>query len=352
MTVAKPVRTDAITGYGVDLTLLTGAAPSSLPTEFRLFALGDNKTSKGVFKLDPAGMDSIMSAYKDHGIELHLDYEHDMRKAAAWFVPEARADGIWATNVRWTAPAAELLRNKEYRYFSPAFRVDGDNRIIQIVNAALTNLPASKNQQALIAAKQSTADNSIAQRDKRETPMKFNEIIGLKEDAPEVDVEGRVVALAHTEAQLLKVTGKDNVADALGVVIAASDSATKLAAAEATIKEWEESKALEEQAQRSKDIEALINAAVLEGRVSLRDTGKIEQLKNHGQTHGVDALKGVLAMLNAAPVRRYQAPAPVDPEKARMQAVEDYKKAHPGASAMDAVVALSSERPALFEGGR
>jgi phage I-like protein len=102
-----------------------------LPTEFRLFAFGENATSKGIFVLDRAGAAAVMAAYADHGVELAIDYEHQTfaagdngkpAPAAGWFAPEVRADGLWATKVRWTEPAAEMLRRKEYRYFSSTKR--------------------------------------------------------------------------------------------------------------------------------------------------------------------------------------------------------------------------------------
>src|SRR6185369_7798673 len=118
---------------------------STLPTEFRLFQLGDNPTSKGTFKLDAAGIAQVMASYQDHGTELAMDYEHQTfaakdngkpAPAAAWFNLNARADGLWATNVRWTDTAAQMLRAKEYRYFSPTFGVDKAGRITHLLNAA------------------------------------------------------------------------------------------------------------------------------------------------------------------------------------------------------------------------
>lgn len=136
----------------VRLDALSALDPSVLPSEFRLFTFGDNATSKGTFKLDADGATALMAAYKKQGIELHVDYEHDRRNAAAWFNPEVRPDGVWASNVRWTPRAAEMLKGREYRYFSPTFGIDDAKRITRLVNVALTNLPATENQQALIAA--------------------------------------------------------------------------------------------------------------------------------------------------------------------------------------------------------
>jgi hypothetical protein len=98
-----------------------------------------------------------MDAYRKHGIDLHVDYEHDMRIAAAWFRPEVRSDGLWAVGVKWTPRASDMLRDGEYRYTSPTFGHDADMRIERVVNVALTNLPATDNQQALMAASERVA---------------------------------------------------------------------------------------------------------------------------------------------------------------------------------------------------
>mgnify|MGYP006297041577 FL=1 len=44
--------------------------------------------------------------------------------------------------MKWTEKAKQYLKNREYRYFSPVFFLrKSDRKVMQIVNAALTNLP-------------------------------------------------------------------------------------------------------------------------------------------------------------------------------------------------------------------
>jgi phage I-like protein len=320
--------------------------PSALPSEFRLFALGKNETSKGTFLLDEAGVVSIMAAYADQGVELAIDYEHQTfasadngkpAPAAGWFKPEARADGLWATNVRWTDVAAEMLRRKEYRYFSPTFETDKQNRITRLLPMALTNYPATKHIAPLVAAKGG-----------QETHMPLNQIVGLKDEAPADEVEARVVSLARTEAEIIKVTGAANIGDALATVIAQKDAAVKLAAAEKSLREWQDAEERKLADARAVEIATVIDQAVLDGRVSLKDTEKLSTLKGLGEVHGVSALKTAVALMPARPARAYQAPAPANSVAEQLRAIEDYKKAHPGVSTADAYIALSAERPALF----
>lgn len=143
--------------------VLTGDEP---PSEFRIFTSGIVDTVKGRFVFDEAAAESVMAEYLAHGIDLMVDYDHaslgdskadpaDAGKAAAWFGLEVRAGELWAANVRWTPAAAEALRAKEWRFMSPAFSLDGD-RITSLLNVAITNLPATRQLEPLMAASLTT----------------------------------------------------------------------------------------------------------------------------------------------------------------------------------------------------
>ncbi len=143
----------------VVLQIALGGEP---PREIKLFGAGRNATTKGDFVFDDKAAESVMARFRDHGLDkLPFDFDHGMfasevtsenRKAAGWFVPEIRNGELWATNIEWTPLAAQMLRDKEFRFFSPAF--DSDNRsgrILRLWNVALTNLPATKGQMPLVA---------------------------------------------------------------------------------------------------------------------------------------------------------------------------------------------------------
>lgn len=147
----------------MDHVRLTEQLPASLPTEFRIFPRGTFSTTKGEFTFDDASAKSVLAAWRDHGIELSLDYEHAALEdsgeiaggapAAGWYGLEVRDGQLWAVNVRWTPRAAEYLGNREYRYISPAFTTDAKGRVTRLINVALTNLPATDDLPALVAAK-------------------------------------------------------------------------------------------------------------------------------------------------------------------------------------------------------
>lgn len=139
-----------------------------LPREFIIFVFGEIDTLKGRYFFDSRGAEEVMAKWRDYGNRVSIDYEHQALDpvsngpvpAAGWADLELRADGLWAVNVDWTPKAAEMLAQREYRYISPAFYVDETNRIIELINVALTNLPATKRLQPLVARRDKETDMS------------------------------------------------------------------------------------------------------------------------------------------------------------------------------------------------
>ncbi|UZX16551.1 phage protease [Thermus sp. PS18] len=129
------------------------------PREFRIWPYGEIETTKGTFLFTREDAERVYQRWLDYGNRLSIDYEHQTFHpvtngpvpAAGWFSLEVREDGLWAVEVEWTSRAAELLRNREYRYFSPTFHVDEEGRIVELINLALTNLPATKRMEPLVA---------------------------------------------------------------------------------------------------------------------------------------------------------------------------------------------------------
>lgn len=149
-----------------DLHTIQLAGGRTPPREFRIWAYGPVKTSKyPAATLDPEGAAEAVKRAAAHGIELSIDYEHaavgpatgQPAPAAGWFRLEARQDGLWAVNVRWTERASSMLAAAEYRHFSPVYKLDDKRRIVEVVNLALTNLPATVAQAPLVAAKAEAA---------------------------------------------------------------------------------------------------------------------------------------------------------------------------------------------------
>ena len=152
------------------------------PTEFRVFHAGVNETDKGNFLFDEKAAIQVIETYRQRGVPLMGDYEHQTANAAkngqpapnsiTEWTPEIRRDAqggpeLWATNVKWTDKARGMLEAGEYRMFSPLFTFDADDdrRPNWMINLALTNNPATHGQEPLVAASaetQTSEENTMA----------------------------------------------------------------------------------------------------------------------------------------------------------------------------------------------
>lgn len=136
------------------------------PTEFRVWAFGKVRTSKGDFLFDAKAARSVMTAYRDQGNRLTFDYQHlatspNARagdgKSAGSCLLELRADGLYVTDCRWTPRASTEIADREWLYTSPTFEADTKTgRILRLLNIALTNVPATKRMAPLVAAQMET----------------------------------------------------------------------------------------------------------------------------------------------------------------------------------------------------
>jgi phage I-like protein len=143
------------------------------PTEIRLFTMGENRTKKGSFFLDVAGGTQAIESFEAAGLDaLPFDRAHGMlagpsahpdhHKAGAWFVPEMRLDGLWASAIDWTKKGREEVEAKEYRFFSPAITFDSKTRrIVGLTNVALTNLPATLGQKPLVLSGETETEENM-----------------------------------------------------------------------------------------------------------------------------------------------------------------------------------------------
>lgn len=132
---------------------------AELPEWIRLLPLGTVELAddREPFEVDREALANMVEGFQSRGVDLVVDYEHqslkgDRAPAAGWIKGlEARGDGLWA-RVEWTAQAGEYLRQREYRYFSPVLKLDpATRRPVNLMNVALTNVPAIKGLTPLVA---------------------------------------------------------------------------------------------------------------------------------------------------------------------------------------------------------
>jgi phage I-like protein len=235
------------------------------PTAFRIFPKGTFTTRNhpDAFLFDDESARLVMEAARVWGNQFHADYEHAAldpgehgSPAAAWFDLEVRDDGLWAVNVQWTDKATKALASREYRYFSPVWNFDEKTgRVLQFINLALTNLPATDHMEPLAASQRHTTNQEPK-------PMKtVLAALKLSESATEAEALAAVSRVQELQTAVANLTGKSAPADALAVLTAFKASHDTLAAAN------QELEALK--AERTKaDLEKVIEDGMKAGKLT------------------------------------------------------------------------------------
>ncbi|MDD3610463.1 MAG: phage protease [Halothiobacillaceae bacterium] len=140
------------------VALLSSELPAQAPDSFRLLPAGFFRAQDGrpkdirAWQLTHEDMTRLVAEAQSRATDYPIDYEHQIIEskqngqpapAAGWFrALEARDDGLWAVNVRWTPRARQMIEAGEYRYISPVFQYDASGRVTRLLMAAITNHPA------------------------------------------------------------------------------------------------------------------------------------------------------------------------------------------------------------------
>jgi phage I-like protein len=283
------------------------------PTEFRLFRAGWNKTDKGDFLFDEDAAASVMAFYRQKGASLMADYEHQSLQSppikapasASEWVPEIRNGELWATGVKWTEPGRAHIEAKEYRYFSPAFQHDAKtNRVLKVVNFALTNNPAMHQLEPLVAAtaadpnqgettmaceecKALTAKLTAYEEECKSLKAQLSSFVDQKkkEKAEEEEKDEKLTALTALRSSVLALAGKDDDASAIGVLTALKASHARLATLEQEV-------ATERLARLTSEFGVSLDQACKDGKVTPAQRPFWEgQAKDLGTEKGLTMLK-------------------------------------------------------------
>lgn len=145
--------------YGTLQELPAWGTADAPPTAFRIFPFGSSHATLFGRKRETVYLTrqdalSIVAEWKRRNIHGALDFNHELREAAGWFEIEVRDDGLYAVKVQWTAPMVARFAAKQYRYYSPYFGTvirDKKTYVVELLNVAITNFPATDNQRPLIA---------------------------------------------------------------------------------------------------------------------------------------------------------------------------------------------------------
>jgi hypothetical protein len=136
------------------------------------------------------------------GVDLAIDYDHSSVKtgnseAAGWIKEVKFENGVLKGLVEFTKTAAEKIRTKAFRYFSPEF-VDkwispaGQEYKNVLFGGGLTNRPFLKNLLPINLSELSFSEPPTQVEEVEVDPKQLRASIGLAEDATDADVTARL----------------------------------------------------------------------------------------------------------------------------------------------------------------
>lgn len=220
--------------------------------EFVIFAPGTNDSDYGPVEFDQIAAACVMTKYAEKANPLYFDFNHGMAtryataeqgKSAGTFEVEVRDGALLAVNCKWTEEAYERIAKREYNLFSPWLEYidcdDGVRRVYQLHNVAILNLAAMNgiNQLAAGAAATEEKDTMTPEEIKRLTDRitaletenaalrgagaeltSIGGTLALGANAGAHERSKAITGLLQLRAEVLGLTGQDNVAGALGVL--------------------------------------------------------------------------------------------------------------------------------------
>lgn len=109
------------------------------------------------------------TAMRARGAAIPVDYDHSFRRkgdsrAAGWMESLTRSGDRLLAKVKWTKDAAQAIRAREYRFFSPEFQEDfknetGDSQGFTLLAGGLTNRPFLKGMEPVALSEAITEDD-------------------------------------------------------------------------------------------------------------------------------------------------------------------------------------------------
>jgi len=187
-----------------------------VPSVIKLLPLGLVKSQKGDFLVDEESFQRIKNTFKERGIDIVIDYEHQTLEdvqapAGGWIKDLFIQDGAIAAKVEWTPKAEEYLKNKEYKYLSPVVLVrKSDQKAVVLHSAALTNTPAIDGMYAIVNSL------NIDEFEKGVMEMDLNKLaalLGLPEGATEEQIMQALTTALGEPEKLKKDTGTEIVSN-------------------------------------------------------------------------------------------------------------------------------------------
>lgn len=241
------------------LSVVLGSEP---PDSFVIFEIGKLSTSKGEFLFDDEAAAQVMAAYEQHGADrLPIDFDHGMLApiktpetsvAAGWFTPAIMDGKLMAMGVEWTERAAAMLRSREFRFLSPAFNYDRKSkRITQLLNVALTNLPATHDAAPLVANQleddpPSQSREAASQNEVSKVSEKILAVLGAATEDEAVKITKEFNKWSN---EILSATGTKSLDDATAAIKLNAELPAQVAELSQQIKQLNDEKSANEREQ-------------------------------------------------------------------------------------------------------
>lgn len=265
------------------------------PKEFRLFSAGTVKTTKGEFLFSERSQREVLARSKEWGNRHSMDWEHralfaamsgDGRApASAWYDLEVRAGALWASNVEWTKQGSEDVLGKSYRYISPAFDYDADTlEIVELINASLTNLPATRGMDPLLASHLAGGANRSSKGVEKMELKALIAMLGLPANSTEAEVLAHLSRTKDFRAAVLSTSGRTSEAEALAALSAGKADAERASKLQGEIDAMKAAGAKNE-------VDALLSQGEKEGKIPPGS-----DLRKYLSTQSADQVKAFLAV--------------------------------------------------------
>lgn len=169
--------------------------------KIKISPIGDFEGIDGrKYSLNP---DVVIPRLQKNGVDIVLDKNHDDDEAMGWFALdslEKREDGIYAS-LELTPKGKELVSNRTYRYLSPAYVINWDIRlndvmcIDRIASVGLVNRPN------LLAQALNKDKNSKLELKSNKEDSTMDEIATLKAEIEALKKENAELAAKLAEAE-------------------------------------------------------------------------------------------------------------------------------------------------------
>ncbi|MCG8993223.1 phage protease [Laribacter hongkongensis] len=307
-----------IAALTVDLSQL-GIADGEAPRVIKLLPAGSFRARDGrpvecaAWTLDTVSAASLIAEATQREVRYVIDYEHQTLRsvengqpapASGWFgVLEWREDGLYATDVEWTATAAAMILAKEYRYLSPVFTYDKQGRVTGLLHVALTNNPALDELPELQVAALSrlvSLTQSVTQEDSTmdELIEQLRWLLNLPVGASADDIKAQLQKLidqlsggqgtAAASVDLVNLVGTQQ--QRIAVLSANQADPARFVSVE-TMRALQDQVAALTAQQQGRQVDELVTAALSDGRLLAAQEGWARDL-GHAN---LDALQGYLA---------------------------------------------------------